>query len=661
MTFLQPLILWGLPFVLLPVLIHLINRMRHRPLPWAAMLFLTQARRASTRFSRLREWLILACRMLVIAALVLALARPVTGGWLGWLLHGSPDTVYILLDRSASMETQITGSAESRRQRALKRVAEAARSLGTRTRFILLDSVMRTPRILPSAAVLEDSALLRPTETGADFPGLLLTAFDALTRSPSGRTELWLVSDLQASDWQPDNPAWEAVRAKYRVLPQPVTFRLLALDTPVTDNAAIHLTQVQRTVLEGKPALAFDFEVRLATAGRRTLPLGIHVGQQTTTLELALDSTNSRCRHTVPVGAEDAPCLGWLELPHDQNPADNRSFFACGPVRVTRSLVVASEPAAAKVLTLAAAPAPDARRQRCEVLTPEAALRSSLQDVALLQWQAPLPPAEQQSGLRAFVEQGGVLLLYPPGVAADTALFGGPRWGAPENAQAATPFRVATWMDDEGPLARTAAGARLPLDQLALARRQLPLAAGAALATGPDGTPFLSRLSFGRGQLVSCSTLPVEAWSNLADGLVLVPLVQRLATAGARRFEAVEYEVCGSRRAGRELQSLLAVADDRPAGTAPGAVAGVFKHGEGMLVMNRPAAEDVPGYLAESSVSALFRGLALYQFHDRRVEGEGLQSELWRGLILAALLCLAAEGWLTRQTVPLINPHDRRP
>ena len=33
MTFLQPFILWGLPLVLLPVIIHLINRMRHRPWP----------------------------------------------------------------------------------------------------------------------------------------------------------------------------------------------------------------------------------------------------------------------------------------------------------------------------------------------------------------------------------------------------------------------------------------------------------------------------------------------------------------------------------------------------------------------------------------------------------------------------------------------------
>ena len=45
MTFLQPYLLWGLPLVLVPVIIHLINRLRHKPQPWAAMMFLLQATR----------------------------------------------------------------------------------------------------------------------------------------------------------------------------------------------------------------------------------------------------------------------------------------------------------------------------------------------------------------------------------------------------------------------------------------------------------------------------------------------------------------------------------------------------------------------------------------------------------------------------------------
>src|SRR5690349_17650371 len=106
MTFLQPFILWGLPLILLPVLIHLLNRMRHRPQPWAAMRFVVSATRTSVSNARLRQWLILLLRVLAVLMLVLFLARPLAGGWLGWALAPAPDAIVILLDRSASMETQ---------------------------------------------------------------------------------------------------------------------------------------------------------------------------------------------------------------------------------------------------------------------------------------------------------------------------------------------------------------------------------------------------------------------------------------------------------------------------------------------------------------------------------------------------------------------------
>ena len=68
MVFLQPLLLWALPVAALPIIIHLVNRTRHRPLDWAAMTFLTKARRSSTRFQQLRRFLILACRAGILLA-----------------------------------------------------------------------------------------------------------------------------------------------------------------------------------------------------------------------------------------------------------------------------------------------------------------------------------------------------------------------------------------------------------------------------------------------------------------------------------------------------------------------------------------------------------------------------------------------------------------
>ena len=103
MTFLQPWILWGLPLILIPVLIHLINRMRHRPQRWAAMQFLLAANRTSTSHAKLRQILVMLFRMLAVLMLVLFLSRPLAGGWLGWALSSAPDAILILLDRSASM------------------------------------------------------------------------------------------------------------------------------------------------------------------------------------------------------------------------------------------------------------------------------------------------------------------------------------------------------------------------------------------------------------------------------------------------------------------------------------------------------------------------------------------------------------------------------
>src|SRR5208283_4391142 len=144
MTFLQPYVLLGLPLVLAPILIHLLNRLRHRPKPWAAMRFLLSATRSSTAHTKLRQFLLLACRVLAVAALILFLARPLAGGWVGWALSPAPDAIVILLDRSASMETRAGGI--SKRQQAIQMLTQAAREFEETSHLVLIDSATRAPQ-----------------------------------------------------------------------------------------------------------------------------------------------------------------------------------------------------------------------------------------------------------------------------------------------------------------------------------------------------------------------------------------------------------------------------------------------------------------------------------------------------------------------------------
>src|SRR5208282_3391503 len=161
MTFLQPFVLYGLPLVLLPVIIHLLNRLRHRPKPWAAVRFLVSATRSTTARSKLRQFFILACRVLAVTALLLFLARPLAGGWLGWALSSAPDAIIILLDRSASMETQKNGM--SRRQQAIQLLTQAAGEFEETSHLVLIDSATRAPQEIARAASLAQLPVTGPT------------------------------------------------------------------------------------------------------------------------------------------------------------------------------------------------------------------------------------------------------------------------------------------------------------------------------------------------------------------------------------------------------------------------------------------------------------------------------------------------------------------
>ena len=142
MSFLQPLLLYGLPLVALPLVIHLINRQRHRTVPWAAMMFLLDAKRLTRGMAKLRYWLIMAMRMLAIAGLVFAISRPLASGWVGLTIGGRPDTTMVILDRSSSMEQQDLQAGESKRSTGLQKLAQLVRMYGQDSKIVLIENAL---------------------------------------------------------------------------------------------------------------------------------------------------------------------------------------------------------------------------------------------------------------------------------------------------------------------------------------------------------------------------------------------------------------------------------------------------------------------------------------------------------------------------------------
>ena len=654
MLFLNPLLLWGLLAAAVPIVIHLINKRRHKTIQWAAMQFLLKATRESRGKKKLRHILILTCRALAIAALVFAAARPILSGLLGWG-GGSIDTIVLLLDRSASMESKPGDGLEPRRQIVIQKVRDAMTSLGA-SRLVLIDSASGKPQEIPSPDVLTELAASAPTDTAADFPTLLARAAEFLADT-TGRSEVWLASDLQSSSWHPEDERWAAARASLAALPQKPAIRILSLTGPSAPNTAIRILGSRRSGDE----MLLDLEILRASDARGTasLPLTTHLnGTRTTeTLTLPGQSLRFQKRITLPPGSTTGS--GWLSIPADGNSRDNSTFFAYGPARPVKSVVVASPGETADYLALAAAP-PGFGNQSTQRIDPANAATLNPSDLAAILWAAPLPTGPTYGIIERFLNSGGQVVFFPPGVSSEDT-FIEVKWANASDAPAGKFFILKDWNKTDGPLRDGVDGTPIPAERLKAIRRQIPVGDATSLARWEDGEPFITRRIVDHGTAWFVGSLPDYTWSNLGDADVLLPTVQRIISNGADRFDASYLTTVGSEAAqllhGETRTRLDDYGTPDPANIA--FEAGIFRLGERLLAVNRPAQEDNPEILTREQLDQALEGTK-YTLLDQagQASDPSLSRDVWRAFLIAVLFFLISEAMLClpKKTHPQVLP-----
>jgi hypothetical protein len=100
--------LWALSAVAIPVIIHLFNLRRTRRMDFSTLMFLKEFQQTRYRKIKLKQLLILLCRIGFITFLVLTFAKPFHDGYLTTAGIKEPSSIFILLDDSYSMESPET-------------------------------------------------------------------------------------------------------------------------------------------------------------------------------------------------------------------------------------------------------------------------------------------------------------------------------------------------------------------------------------------------------------------------------------------------------------------------------------------------------------------------------------------------------------------------
>lgn len=609
MTFLSPWLLAALPAVGVPVIIHLLNRGKPRPIRWAAMQFLLDSVRKNQRRLQLRDLILLILRVLVVLFLVLLFARPAI-----WAPAGSsglvpaPVSGMIVLDVSASM-----AQSDGRRSRLELARGEALKTLDQFSADSLCGLILATDRATPvvprpsnNLELVRDnlnSAL--GTSSATDLLPAIERAFQELARSPGAEKMVFLFTDSQESAWR-ERPAIRDLAEKY----PGVALRSIPIGKAGEPNTAITGLSIQPSApTVGEPAKV-RIDVRNLTETtldglRVTLAANRDKPQDEATLPPipAGESASANLKITF-----DAPGLQTLraEIPQDLFPADSLRSLAVRVGQPRKFLILAESRAGDRRTTpayfLRTALAATQKGADVRVLTPTQLTSADAEAASAILVCSPSAVSDTQwAVLETFARGGGGVVVFPEG-AASSALGATPatQW-LPGTLGPRLP-QPAVWVQSglQHPVTAPWADAnRTKLNNISADIRfeLTPRQGAATLVKYADGVPVAVSSDVGAGRVVFFGTSPVPTSTKL----VLHPFFPILMS-GIVDYLAVEQAAASTLRPGDSFSASVApgligkkvfLASDRAGERADvGVVAAADSEGR----IKIPSVENLGGY-----------------------------------------------------------------
>jgi len=440
---LNAVLLFGLGAVVIPPIIHLLNRKRFDVVRWGAMRFLQVSERTRRRVF-LEELLLMLVRMGLIAMMVLALAAPADrSGWLSLFEGRGSRDVVLVFDGSYSMAyAGQSGTAHAAAQTwALDLLDDL--SPGDGVAVLQAKQQVAAPVAEPTSDFdLVRSAIrtLAAPRGGCDWPAAVQAAFRSFAKTTKVQREVVVLTDGQRRGWADDATMlrWELLAGQQPDGDRPRIW-VVNLDP---DRPAAPANWSLAPVRASRAVAAVGQQVRFRTALERHGEGELSVPQR---VKLEIDSRpagdvpvvarpgeSSKEKGQVPLSVRQrfssaGSHLLTVQFDGDPLPGDNRQDYALEVLPALPVLLVDGDPdpdatrRGVDFLRDALAPARDtspsvvARVVSIADFSPEALTRDvagsgTVPRVAILLNVARLTPA-QETAVGKFVADGGGLLV----------------------------------------------------------------------------------------------------------------------------------------------------------------------------------------------------------------------------------------------------------
>ncbi len=419
MTFLNPIVLFGLLAASIPVLLHIFNLRKLKTIEFSTLSFLKELQKTKIRRLKIRQILLLVLRTLLIVLLVTAFSRPTLKGTLAeGVGPRSKTTAVFLIDDSYSM-TGADDQGELLKQ-AKQSAAQALNLLrnGDEVFLVKLSEATGEPtenQKIPMrsfASLRSAIAEIRPSYIHRNMEPAFLTISQLLGSSLNFNKEVYLFSDFQSGILKSATK-----RRDVRFFTPETRFFVIPVGNRRLQNVSVEAVSIPNSIFE--PGMPFSVVAKITNGGENEIVntiVSIFAGGTRVAQKGATIAGMSSADVSLSVVPKSSGFLeGMVSLENDDLEFDNTRYFVVPIPTELRVLLVGPRADLRYLRTaLETRGASDTSLLRITETVAErlSSNQISAADVIVLSNVREFSPT-QVDRLRMFVSQGGGMMFFP--------------------------------------------------------------------------------------------------------------------------------------------------------------------------------------------------------------------------------------------------------
>lgn len=222
MIFLNPAVLLGLLAATIPIIIHLFNLRKLKKIEFSTLAFLKELQKNKIRKIKLKQWILLALRVLIILFVVLAFARPTLQSiQIGGTTSAAKTTAIFILDDTFSMSVvDQKGSYFNQGKEIIKQIISQLQE-GDEVGLILVSNPTNENKLTTNfSEFIKNLDMLDLSYSTGDLNSSIVKAAQLISESKNFNKEIYVISDFQKNkinDEKTQNDLSELLNDKVRL------------------------------------------------------------------------------------------------------------------------------------------------------------------------------------------------------------------------------------------------------------------------------------------------------------------------------------------------------------------------------------------------------------------------------------------------------------